>query len=381
VKPHSYPHRSSAQRGARIALAALALAAFLAACSKPAPAPEPVRAVKLIQIGETPVTAQSEFAGDVRARVEQTLAFRVGGKMLSRSVEQGQRIKAGQAIAQLDAQDLQLGAQAAGAQVRAAQTQVDLASADFKRFKELREQGFVSNAVLEQRDAQLKAATAQLDQARAQASLQGNQTGYTKLLAPAAGVVTAVFAEGGQVVGAGSPVVRVALDGPRDAVFSVPEDRIKELSLGSEVSVRTVSGDKLSGKVREIAAAADPVTRTFGVRVAIDGAAPSLGSTIYATPAALSAGGATALKLPSSAVREVGGKSAVWVFDPASSTLKSRPVQITTADGNDVVLEPGALKTGELVVRAGVHVLQEGQKVTRYNGAASAAVNSASAAK
>jgi membrane fusion protein, multidrug efflux system len=201
----------------------------LAGCSKKEAPPEPVRAVRSVSVSGSQTLAAYEYAAEIRARTESRLGFRVGGKLQSRAVNLGDSVKAGQVLAQLDAQDLRLGQEAARAATAAAQTNLDQVTADYKRFKELRDQGFIGAAELERRESAMKTARAQLDQAKAQASVQGNQAGYATLVADAAGVVTAVEAEPGQVVGAGTPVVRLAHDGPRDAVFSIPEDRVGAL--------------------------------------------------------------------------------------------------------------------------------------------------------
>ena len=354
----------------KILVAATPLIAFtllLGGCSRPAPTEEPIRAVKVLTVGVEGMRAGGEFAGEVRARVESRLGFRVGGKIVRRQVELGQRVKAGDTLAQLDPQDYQLAAQAAKAQVTAALTNRDLAAADFKRYKELREQNFISGAELERRDAALKAAQAQLDQASAQGSVQGNQAGYTTLVADVSGVVTAVEAEVGQVVAAGTPVVRIAQDGPRDVVFAVPEDKVSQVKMGSGVEIRTWGAQTaLRGVVREVAASADPVTRTFGVKVSMPTVdALPLGATVTVVPQALDRSGVQVIKLPTSALRQDGQSSAVWVLDTASMTVKLQPIQIVTADGNDVVVS-GGLQPGMQVVSAGVHVLSPGQKVTIY---------------
>lgn len=362
--PHSPP---------RLALL-LAAAALLAACSKPAPAPEPIRSVKVLTVGASSFESGHEFAGEVRPRVESRLGFRVGGKIVRRQAELGQRVKAGQVLAQLDAQDFQLAANAAQAQVAAATTNRDLAAADFKRFQQLREQNFISGAELERRESTLKAAQAQLDQAKAQLASQGNQTGYATLVADVSGVVTAVEAEPGQVVAAGAPVVRIAQDGPRDVVFAVPEDKVMAIRPGSDVKVRLWAADgSFSGKVREVAASADPVTRTYAVKVGLDAQAqPPLGATAYVAPQALSMAGTQVIKLPTSALRQEGKGTAVWVLDKASMTVRSQPVQVATADGNEAVIA-GGLQPGMTVVSAGVHVLAPGQKVRIYQEKAAAA--------
>ena len=362
----------------------LALSMGLAACSKTEAPQEPVRAVKVLSVGVESFQSGHEFAGEVRARVESRLGFRVAGKIVRRQAELGQRVKAGQVLAQLDPRDYQLAADAARAQVAAASTNRDLAAADFKRYATLKDQNFISGAELERRETTLKAAQAQLDQAKAQLSSQGNQTGYTTLVADVSGVITAIEAEPGQVVSAGSPVVRIAQDGPRDVVFSVPEDKVAAMKPGSDVTVRAWTDNvTLVGKVREVAASADPVTRTFQVKVSLDAAAtPALGATVYISPSALSFAGVPVIKLPTSALRKEGQGTAVWVLDKSTMTVKSQPVQIATADGNDAVISSG-LQPGMLVVSAGVHVLSPGQKVTIYQEktAQSAAVAVQEAAK
>jgi RND family efflux transporter MFP subunit len=357
-------------------------ALLLSACSRPAPTEEPIRAVKVMTVGVEGMRSGAEFAGEVRAQVESRLGFRVGGKIVRRQAELGQRVRAGTVLAQLDPQDYQLASQAAKAQVAAARTNRDLAAADFKRYKDLREQNFISGAELERRDATLKAAQAQLDQALAQGSAQGNQAAYTTLVADVAGVVTAVEAEPGQVVAAGTPVVRIAQDGPRDVVFSVPEDKVGLIKVGSDVDVRAWSATaSVKGVVREVAASADPVTRTFGVKVSLPTQdALALGTTVAVLPHALDRTGVQVIKLPTSALRQDGQSSAVWVLDTASMTVKLQPIQIATADGNDVVVA-GGLQPGMQVVSAGVHVLSPGQKVTVYKEKAPPApVNPAQAA-
>ena len=350
-----------------LATPVLLSALLLTACSKPAPSEEPVRAVKLMTVGVGSIQSSLEFSADVRARVESRLGFRVGGKVVRRSVELGQTVKAGQVIAQLDPQDYKLAAEAARAQVAAAQTNRDLAAADYKRYKELRDQNFISGAELERRDTALKAAQAQLEQAQAQLNSQGNQAGYTTLVADVSGVVTAVTAEVGQVVAAGTHVVQIAQDGPRDVVFSVPEDKVALIKQGSKVDVRVwASKTQVEGTVREVAASADPVTRTFTVKVALEAKdALPLGSTVSVSPKALDRGAVQVIKLPTSALLKAGEGSSVWVLDSATMTVKPQPVVVATADGNDAVITQG-LMPGMQVVVAGVHVLSPGQKVSIY---------------
>ncbi len=353
----------------KTSFAVLGTALLLTACSRPAPPEEPVRAVKVMTVGANTFASGYEFAGEVRARVESRLGFRVGGKIIRRQAELGQRVKAGQVLAQLDPQDYRLAADAAKAQLQAAATNRDLASADYKRYKELKDQNFISGAELERRETTLKAAQAQVDQAQSQLAVQGNQASYASLVADVDGVVTAIEADPGQVVAAGTPVVRIAADGVRDVVFSVPEDKVMAIRPGMPVKVRGWAQEaQLAASVREVSASADPVTRTYQVKVALDARdpAPPLGATVYVLPQGLGAAqGMQVIKLPTSALRRDGNSSAVWVLDKASMTVRSQAVQIATADGNDAVIAAG-LQPGMLVVSAGVHVLSAGQKVSIY---------------
>lgn len=344
------------------------VALSLAGCSPKPAAEEPVRAVKLVTVGNSQATATLEYSGEVRARIESRLGFRVAGKLVQRQVDVGQHVQPGQVLAQLDGNDYALAAQAAQAQVAAASTQRDLAAADFARYQALKDKNFISGAELDRRSASLKSAQAQLDQAKANASSQSNQSGYTRLVADVAGIVTAVDAEPGQVVSAGTPVVRIAQDGERDVVFAVPEDKRSLVRMGQAVQVRpwTDGAELLQGKVREVAAAADPVTRTYTVKVALAGTnAPPLGATVHVLPEGMGPAGLEVIKLPTAAVREQGGQSSVWVYNPQTHTVKSQPVTIATADGNEAVIAQG-LTPGMQVVAAGVHVLTEGQQVTVY---------------
>ena len=348
-------------------LTLIAAVAALSACSKPAPPEEPVRAVKVVVVAADGIRSGFEYAAEVRPRTESRLGFRVGGKLLRRMADVGQHVSAGQALAQLDPQDFKLSVDAARAQLAAAVANRDLALADFKRFKDLREQNFISAAELERRDVALKAAHSQLDQAQAQLAAQGNQSTYTTLAADAAGVVTAVDAEPGQVLAAGTSVVRIAQDGARDVVFSVPEDKVGQMKLGSAVEVRAwASAAVYQGKVREVSVSADPVTRTFVVKVALATAdVLPLGTTVSVLPQALDRSGPAVIKLPTSALQHDGTAVAVWVLERASMTVRLQPIAIATADGNDVVVASG-LQPGMEVVTAGVHVLSPGQKVTIY---------------
>lgn len=357
----------------------------LSGCSKVEPAPEPIRAVRTLIVGSDSAGGSYEFAAEVKARTESRLGFRVGGKIVRRDADLGDSVKRGQVLAQLDAQDFRLGQDAARAGLAAAQANHDQSVADYRRFKELRDQGFISSADLERRDTTLKASQAQLDQAKSQASVQGNQAAYAVLTADASGVITGIDADPGTVVAAGSPVLRLAHDGPRDLVFSVPEDKAGLIkSLGAQpgsfkVRLWGAAGELLPATLREIAAAADPVTRTFLVKADLGRSASAgvrLGQTATVVVELPKTTGV--VKLPLSALKEAQGSSVVWVVDRTSMTVRPVPVQVAGADGNEAVIT-GGLAPGAIVVTAGVHVLNPGQKVKLYvdPGAASGVANAA----
>lgn len=361
-------------------LVSLTLSA-LVACSHKDPAPEPVRAVRTLRIGAGQAQTMSEFPAEVRARTETRLGFRVGGKLSARLVNVGDSVRSGQVLAQLDPQDLRFAQDAATASVTAAQTALDQAQSDFKRYKDLRDQGFISAAELERRDNTVRSAKAQLEQARAQLAVQGNQANYASLVATADGVITSVDAEPGQVLGAGTPVVRLAVNGPRDVVFSIPETQVVELrrlmgKTGALSATPWGAAASVPATVREVAAAADSATRTFLVKADVGRIDLALGQT--ATVSLLHPAQNDVVRLPLTAVVETQGQAAVWVLK-ADLTVQQRPVQLAGADGNTVVVRSG-LAPGDEVVTAGTHVLTPGQKVKRYLEPGASAPLAASAA-
>jgi multidrug efflux system membrane fusion protein len=347
----------------------------LVACGQKPAEKAPERAVRTLVLQAGEAGQELVFAGELRARTESRLAFRVPGKVLERKVGLGDAVKKGQLLMRLDPADLQLAAEAAQAALRAAKANRDSQAADMKRFRELRDQGFISSAELERREAAFQAAVSQFEQARAQAKAQSNQKDYGDLLADASGVITSVDAEPGTVVAAGTPVLRLAQDGARDVIFQVPEQQVAALRrvAGSGRLSVVVPGlpDPLPAKLREVAQAADPVTRTFLVKADI-GPQPEarIGQTATVTLSTEKVGGV--VKLPMAAVFEAKGKPHVYVLDSATMTLKSRAIEVAGADGNEVIVASG-LSAQQEVVSAGVHVLRDGEKVRRYGAAPQAA--------
>ena len=358
-------------------------AALLVGCGKKPVAEPPVRSVRTLVLAETGGVLEREFAAEIRARTESRLGFRVGGQANRRLVELGQTVTRGQVLAQLDPQDLQLGQEAARAGLAAAEAQAAQAAANYKRFVELKSQGFISAAELERHDTMNKSAQATLRQARAQAGVQGNQPSYAALTADAPGVITGVDLEPGMVVGAGMPVLTLAHDGPRDAVFSVPEDMAPTVrSLmgkpGALKARRWGTQNWVPVTVREVAAATDPLTRTYLVKADVGRAGFDLGqtATVVLNAPVRAAGG---VRVPVNALAERGGKSVLWVLDGKAMTVN--PVPVTTKDitGNVILVSQG-IQPGQEIVTAGVHVLTPGQKVRRYQAPTDGAQPAAPAA-
>src|SRR5690606_37245181 len=232
------------------------------------PAAEAPRPVLVMHPEAGGDAAGLSLAGEVRAREESPLAFRVGGKLVRRTVDVGDRVRRGQLLAELDPGDLSLQAQAAQAQLAAAEGQLQRASADRERYAALADEQLVSRSARDAQEAAYAAALGQARAARAELEAAHNQVAYSQLRAPADGVVAERHAEAGQVVAAGQPVFTLAADGPREVAIALPESRIDAFAVGraAEVELWSAPGQRLRARVREIAPAADPQTRTFATR-------------------------------------------------------------------------------------------------------------------
>jgi len=353
---------------------ALVLVAGLAACSEPPPAAKAPRTVLVHTVAEHAAMALQVYTGEVRARYETDLAFRIGGKVVERTVDVGARVAPGEVLARLDPQDVRLAASAAAAQVASAEADVALARAEFTRGEDLRARNFLSASALDTRRTALQAAEARLRQARAQAASAGNQARYATLAADSAGIVTAAPAEAGQVVSAGQTVLRVARTDAREVLIHVPESRIRAIAVGAAAVVRpwTDAARSYPGEVREVAPAADAATRSYALRVSItapDDALPlgATASVAFATPLEAQA------VLPFSAVTRIEGQAVVWVVD-AASTVRPQAVETGAFRDEGVVIRAG-LAPGARVVVAGVHRLVEGETVRAADAAAPVALD------
>lgn len=332
---------------------------ILAACSEAPSPPAPPRVVRtlIVGAGDDPKVVQSKanlrtYSGEVHARHEATLGFRIPGKVVTRLVDAGSAVRAGQPLARLDAAD-------AGLQTAQTGAQAALARAEAKRYRELRARNFVSQAALEAKETALAAA-------EAQAGLTRNQMAYTTLTADRAGVIVAVLAESGQVVTAGQPVLRLAPDGEREVAINLPETEVTRFAPGMSAEVRLWAQGQaapLVGKIREITPMADPLTRTYAVRVALPGANPRLPLGLTANvrfPEAKTASG-DAIRLPLAAIFQQGEQMAVWIVG-ADNTVSLRPVTVAELDDDGARITAG-LTAGERIVAAGVHKLTAGEKV------------------
>lgn len=347
-----------------LAAVLLLMVALAVGCGSDEVAVETVRPV-LVTHPTSAADAQASFAGDIRAREESPLSFRVGGKIVERRVDVGDHVRRGELLATLDAADLQARARAARARLAAAEAELGRARADQARFAALAEDQLVSRSALDAQNAAATAAQGQVDAARAELEVAGNQSGYSELRATADGVIAARHVEAGEVVAAGQAVYTLAGDGTREVAFAVPEGRVDAIRPGQAVQVELWSDPerRWPGRVREIAPMADPASRTFAARAVVEAPAGALELGQSARVHVDTDGDREGLSVPLSALQRVGEDAvAVFVVDPATSTLKLQPVQVG-AYGNERVPVTGGLDRQAWVVAAGGHLLREGQKV------------------
>lgn len=330
---------------------------ILAACGKqPAPPAKTERPAFTVVVGALGADQGNVYSGEIRARHETTLGFRIGGKLIERTVDAGARVTKGQLLARLDAADTDL-------QVSAADAQHRLAEDEVKRYRELHDRGFVSLSALDARENALETAAAQ-------AGLARNQAAYTSLLSDRSGVVSAVLAEAGQVVSAGQAVLRVAQDGEREAVIAIPESHFASIKLGMPAQIEFGAAGNgtqtIAGKVREISPAADPASRTYAARVAFDAGKVNVALGMTARVRIKLSGKSTAPKnraylVPLTAIFQQQDKPALWIV-AVDRSVSLRPVEVSAYRDDGALISAG-LTAGERIVSAGVHKLAAGDKI------------------
>ncbi len=346
----------------RPSLFILLACATIAGCEKPSVPGTRVQPVFVSEIRNDAGAQTQMLSGSVRPRIESDLAFRAGGKVMARLVEVGQVVKAGQLLARIDANDYQLGLDAAREQVRAAEADANQSASDSARFRRLLTDGSISAADVERQQAKADAASARLAQAKQQLALAANRVGYTTLSAPFDGVITALRTESGQVVAEGQPVMTLARPGELDIVVDIPETLAGSLRSYTASARLSASDEQLRLRLRELSPSASAQTRTFRARYTIEGGHARTLQIGMTTELQLSrAGQAVSALLPPGALLSTDRQSTVWVVDEKTGTLTRRPVTTVTA-GTDAIRVAG-LNDGELVVVAGAQKLDAAKKV------------------
>lgn len=323
-----------------------------------------VRPVKAVVVHEETGDITRTFSGTVRARVESTLGFRVPGKILERKVNIGDSVEAGQVIARLDDNDLSLNHDSAKASVSAAKSRFTVAKTALNRARKLFARGHTPKAIVDQRQLEHDAAKSSLEAAEAQSRQADNARQYATLTAPKSGIVSAVYAEAGQVVSAGTPVISLAEAGETEIALAIPEQDVTHLPIGAPVDLSLWADRSLKakGRIREIAGQADVASRTYAVRVTIidPPATMRLGMTANAT---LHLGKHPAhIAVPLTALTQIDGQDTVYVADRSSLKVAPRKVTIAGLTDNGVKIASG-LRPGEIVVTGGVQFLKPGKKV------------------
>jgi RND family efflux transporter MFP subunit len=342
----------------------VALAALAAGCSRETETVLPdIRPVRTITVEKQDLGDTVQLTGHMRPRDEASLGFRIGGRMIERLVNLGDRVQAGQTIAKLEPLDELNALRSAQAALNSANGIVTRTRNDFERQQTLLRQGHTTRVRFDQAQQELQTAESKVKDAQAQLQIAQDRVSFTELKADAAGVITAVAAEPGEVVQAGRTIVQVARDGGRDAVFDVPASVLRAAPGDTEVTVSLADDPKVqaTGRVREVAPQADPVTRNFQVKVGLEDppAAMRLGSTVTGNARLQSA---PVIAVPASALTKYDNKPAVWVVDKSNQTVAIRNVEVKRHEPSSVVISNG-LESGDIVVTAGVQALYPGRKV------------------
>ena len=336
----------------------------LASCKPDTKAQAPdVRPVRTVTVVKSATGEPVVLTGHIQAEDEAALAFRIGGQMTARPVSVGDRVAPGQVIAKLDPESELNSRRSAEAALTAAQGQLNYARNHFDRQRQLLKNGHTTRARFDQAQKALQNAQSGNDNATAQLQIARDRVGYTTLKADGAGTVTARGAEPGEVVQAGQMIVRLAREGGLDAVFDVPAQLLRAAPRDAKITVRLTDDPAVTatGQVREVAPQADPVTRTFEVKVALQDVPPAmrLGATVAGT---VTLDSAPAIEIPASALTQFNREPAVWIVDPKNHTVSLRNIELARHDPEAVVVAQG-LDSGDIVVTAGVQALHPGEKV------------------
>ncbi|WP_421998417.1 efflux RND transporter periplasmic adaptor subunit [Reyranella sp.] len=347
------------------AAAAFATVTHLKPEAARAGASEPVvRPARVVEIAYLRQTRDLVLAGTVVPRIESTLGFRVAGKIVARSVDVGTTVKPGDLIAELDPADYRLAVDNARAALTSAEADHVRAKADYDRYLNLRGSAAFVPQTLDQRQSLAATAQARVEQAKSQLASAENNLAYTELRADAAGVVTAVLAEIGQVMAQGQGVARVARTDELEILVGVPEHRLKAVREARQASFELWSdpGHAHAARLRELSPSADPVTRTYPARFSVMQPPEFIGLGMTATLALERPDAKTVAEVPLSAIFQNGTQPAVWVVDGDSGRVSLRPVTIARWRNDTAAIEAG-VKNGELIATAGVHKLEPGQTV------------------
>ena len=357
-------HKRSAFDVLRTCLLPVCLTLSLAACKSDSKVAAPeIRPVRTVIVAQGEAAETVALTGHIRADDEPAFAFRLAGRVITRPVNAGARVEPGQVLATLDPENELSALRSAESALIAAQGQLNYARNDFERQRQLLANGHTPRARFDQSQTALQNAQSQVDDAEAQLSIARDRVSWTTLAADAPGTVTAVGVEPGEVVQAGQMVVRLARQGGRDAVFDVPGQLLRSAPSSSEITVRLTDDPSVTatGRVREVAPQADPVTRTFEVKVGLSDPpeAMRLGSTVIGS---VKLETEATISIPGSALTEFNRQPAVWIVDPKNLTVSLRNVELLRHDPGTVIIAKG-LEPGDVVVTAGVQVLHPGQKV------------------
>jgi len=348
----------------RCMLAPVMATVLLCACQREAETPVPeIRPVRTVTVAKHAIGETVTYTGRIEAENEARLSFRISGRMIERSVNVGDQVKPGQVVARLEPHDELNALRAAEAAVSAARAQFAEAQSNFDRQQTLLARDVASRAQFERAEQTLETARAQLNTAEAQLKVAKDRVSDTELKADAPGIVTATGAEGGEVVQAGQLIIRVARKDGRDAVFDVPAQLLRSAPSDPVITVSLTDDPSItaSGRVREVSPQADPVTRTFEVKVGLTDppAAMRLGSTVVGR---MQLDTEPVAEIPASALTESDRQPAVWIVDSSALTVSLRNVKIARHNPATVAVSEG-LESGDIVVTAGTQALHPGQKV------------------